>query len=77
VSTYMPDPDLPGVPEDPDEAEYESLRTDELRPETELTEYEPPDEPSPELEDPQTPAEEQAGETLDERIAQEEPEEGM
>jgi hypothetical protein len=73
VSTATPDPDLPGQPEEPDEAEYESLRTDELRPETEATEYEPPDEPSPDLADPRTPADEQAGETLDERIAQEEP----
>lgn len=74
VSTSMPDPDLP-QPEQPSDAEeYEALRTDELRPESEVTEYDPPDEPRPELTDPPTPADERGGETLDERVAQEEPE---
>ena len=51
----------------------DALGTDELRPEEETLEYEPPDEPPPEVEqDDPLP-----GQTkLDERIAQEEPDTG-
>lgn len=54
----------------------DALRTDELLPEERLTEYEPPDRPSPPTAEGITETEERAGETIDDRIAQEEPDVG-
>jgi hypothetical protein len=54
-----------------------ALTTEELRPEDELVEYEPPDEPTPETALGLTADDERAGETLDERLAQEEPDERL
>jgi hypothetical protein len=44
-----------------------------LRPEDELTVYEPPQEPSTPTSEGLTPRDEEYGETIDERLAQEEP----
>jgi hypothetical protein len=63
-----PDPDVESV-----ELDDEGLTTDELRPEDELTEYEPPQEPSTPTSEGLTPRDEEYGETIDERLAQEEP----
>ena len=48
--------------------------TDELRPESEMLEYEPPDEPGPLGSGLPTASDERSGETLDERLDQEQPE---
>lgn len=48
--------------------------TDELLPESETLEYEPPDEPTSLGGDLPTPSDERSGETLDERLDQEQPE---
>ena len=58
-------------PEDDDEG----LTTDELRPEEEVTEFEPPQGPSTPTSEGLTPREEEYGETIDDRLAQEQPEE--
>jgi hypothetical protein len=55
------------------ETDYEALGTDELRPESETTEFEPPDRLSADTLHRRTAEEEERGETLDERLAEEEP----
>lgn len=71
------DPDLAAAAGDVDrkqaEAERDALTTDELLPEDRLVEYEPPDAPSPPTAAQQTEAEERTGETIDDRLAEEEP----
>jgi hypothetical protein len=70
-----PDPDLEWARAQAPEHDPRSLTTEELRPEDEMIEYEPPDEPSPETAAGYTAADELAGETIDERLEQEEPDE--
>ena len=67
-----PDPDVEAV-EEAVELDDEGLTTDELRPEDEVTEYDPPQEPSTPTSEGLTPRDEEYGETIDERLAQEEP----
>ncbi|MGW5365637.1 hypothetical protein [Actinopolymorpha pittospori] len=55
------------------ETGYEMLGTDELLPESETTEFEPPDRLSADTLHRRTAEEEERGETLDERLAEEEP----
>ena len=69
------DPDLERARAQAPEHDPLSLTTEELRPENEMLEYEPPDEPSPETASGYTAADELAGETIDERLEQEEPDE--
>ena len=69
------DPDLERARAQAPEHDPQSLTTEELRPEDEMIEYEPPDEPSPETASGYTTADELAGETIDERLEQEEPDE--
>jgi hypothetical protein len=68
------DPDLEAARAQAPSQDPMTLTTEELRPEEELTEYEPPYEPTPETASGVTAADERAGETLDERLQQEEPE---
>jgi hypothetical protein len=72
-----PDPDVRSVEEAAAEDDDEGLTTDELRPEEEVTEFEPPQQPSTPTSEGLTPLEEEYGETIDDRLAQEEPEEGV
>lgn len=71
------DPDLAAAEGEVDrkqaEDEKEALTTDELLPEDRLVEYEPPDAPSRPTGEQLTEAEERAGETIDDRLAEEEP----
>jgi hypothetical protein len=67
------DPDLDAARAQAPTQDPISLTTEELRPEEELIEYEPPFEPTPETASGSTAADERAGETLDDRLAQEEP----
>lgn len=67
------DPDLEAARAQAPSQDPQALTTEQLRPETELTEYEPPYGPTPETAAGVTAADERAGETLDERLAQEEP----
>jgi hypothetical protein len=69
-----PDPDVQSVEDAAAEADEEGLTTDELRPEEEVTEFEPPQGPSTPTSEGLTPLEEEYGETIDDRLAQEEPE---
>lgn len=69
------DPDLDAARAAAPEQDPSALTTEELRPESELLEYEPPDEPTPETSAGHTAADERAGETIDERLEQEEPDE--
>jgi hypothetical protein len=69
-----PDPDVQSIEEDASEDDHEGLTTDELRPEEEVTEFEPPPAPSTPTSEGLTPLEEEYGETIDDRLAQEEPE---
>ncbi len=68
-----PDPELQSI-EDAGAEDDEGLTTDELRPEEEVTEFEPPQGPSTPTSEGLTPLEEEYGETIDDRLAQEEPE---
>jgi hypothetical protein len=70
-----PDPDVQSIEETASEQDDEGLTTDELRPEEEVTEFEPPPGPSTPTSDGLTPLDQQYGETIDDRLAQEEPEE--
>lgn len=76
----IPDPDLAAASGELDREqaaeEADALRTDELLPEERRTEYEPPDEPSRPTAQGITENEEREGETIDDRIAQEEPDVG-
>ncbi|HWM00345.1 MAG TPA: hypothetical protein VNP20_23600 [Nocardioidaceae bacterium] len=67
-----PDPDVESV-EEAVELDDEGLTTDELRPEEEVTEFDPPQEPSTPTSEGLTARDEEYGETIDERLAQEEP----
>lgn len=69
------DPDLDAARAMSPSERPDALKTDELRPEEELLEPEPPNEPSPETSSGRTAAEERTRETLEERLAQERPEE--
>jgi len=69
-----PDPDVQSIEEAASENDEEGLTTDELRPEEEVTEFEPPRGPSTPTSDGLTPREQEYGETIDDRLAQEEPE---
>lgn len=68
--------DSPEIEEQNEAREEEALSTDSLRPEDETTEYEPPFRPSTPTAEGETPAEAREGESLDERLAQEEPDAG-
>ena len=70
-----PDPDVQSIEEAASEQDDEGLTTDELRPEEEVTEFEPPPGPSTPTSEALTPLEQEYGETIDDRLAQEEPEE--
>ena len=67
------DPDLDAARAAAPEHDPSALTTEELRPESELLEWEPPEEPSPETAAGHTAADERAGETIDDRLEQEEP----
>ncbi|HEX6446584.1 MAG TPA: hypothetical protein VF053_15925 [Streptosporangiales bacterium] len=71
------DPDLAAAEGEVDrkqaEDERRALTTDELLPEDRLVEYEPPDAPSRPTAEQMTEAEERAGETIDDRLTEEEP----
>ena len=79
----LPDDEFPEeveLVEDPDVAaarefahESDPLVTDELRPEEEVIEFDPPDDPSTPTDHQITVTDHRRGETLDERLAQEEP----
>jgi hypothetical protein len=73
-------PDEVELVEDPDVAtardlasEADPLVTDELRPEEEVLEFDPPDDPSTPTDAQITVADNRRGESLDERLEQEEP----
>ena len=70
-----PDPDVQSIEQAASEQDDEGLTTDELRPEEEVTEFEPPPGPSTPTSEGLTPLEQEYGETIDDRLAQEEPEE--
>lgn len=55
--------------------EGDALTTDDLLPEEDMTEYEPPEDPSTPTVLGETELDEEIGETIDDRLAQEEPEE--
>ena len=67
------DPDLEAARSQAPGQDPMTLATEELRPEDDMVEYEPPYEPTPEVASGHTAEDERAGETLDERLAQEEP----
>jgi hypothetical protein len=69
------DPDLEAARVRAPTRDPKAVTTDQLRPEEDVIEYEAPYEPTPETASGVTAAEERAGETLDDRIEQEEPEE--
>ena len=69
------DPDLDAARAAAPEQDPSALTTEELRPESELLEWEPPEEPTPETAAGHTAADEREGETIDERLEQEEPDE--
>jgi hypothetical protein len=69
-----PDPDVQSIEEAASGDDEEGLTTDELRPEEEVTEFEPPRGLSTPASDGLTPREQEYGETIDDRLAQEEPE---
>jgi hypothetical protein len=68
-----PDPDVESLEEAAAVGDEGGLTTDELRPEEEVTEFEPSQEPSTPTAEALTHREEEYGETIDERLAQEEP----
>jgi hypothetical protein len=68
-----PDPDVESIEEDAAQDDDEGLTTDELRPEEDATEFEPSQEPSTPTSEGLTPRDEEYGETIDDRLAQEEP----
>ncbi|MGH3356155.1 MAG: hypothetical protein ACRDOJ_09665 [Nocardioidaceae bacterium] len=68
-----PDPDLESFEEAAAEDDDQGLTTDELRPEDEVTEFEPPQGPSTATSQRYTSLDEEYGETIDDRLAQEEP----
>jgi hypothetical protein len=75
VEAPTDDPDLEAARSQASDQDPMALTTEELRPEDELVEYEPPYEPTPETAHGYTADDERVGETLDERLAQEEPDE--
>ena len=68
-----PDPDVESLEESAAEGDDVGLTTDELRPEEDLTEFEAPEEPSTPTSEALAPGDEEYGDTIDERLAQEEP----
>jgi hypothetical protein len=68
------EPDLDQAREIENELEADSLGTDQLLPESDVVEYEPPDAPSAASRQGVLAEEEGRTETLDERLAQEQPE---
>jgi len=70
-----PDPEVQSIEEAAAEDDDKGLTTDELRPEEEVTEFEPPRGPSTPTADGLTPLEEEYGESIDDRLAQEQPDE--
>ena len=75
-SSDAPDPQMQSIEEaEREEHDDEGLTTEELRPEEELTEWEAPREPSTPTAEGYTELDEEYGDTIDERLAQEEPEE--
>jgi hypothetical protein len=75
VEPATDDPDLEAARSQAPSNDPMTLTTEELRPEEEeKVEYEPPYEPTPETAQGFTAEDERTGETLDERLAQEEPE---
>ena len=75
IYTGEVDPDLDAARELSGEADAEGLTTDDLLPEEETVEYDPPDDPSTPTTLGETALDEEVGETLEDRLAQEEPEE--
>ncbi|HYJ66628.1 MAG TPA: hypothetical protein VEX15_03085 [Nocardioidaceae bacterium] len=74
VEPATDDPDLEAARSQAPSNDPMALTTEELRPEDDLVEYEPPYEPTPETAQGFTAQDERVGESLDERLAQEEPE---
>lgn len=68
-----PDPDLESLEAAAAEDDDQGLTTDQLRPEDEVTEFEPPQGPSTATSQRYTALDEEYGETIDDRLAQEEP----
>jgi hypothetical protein len=75
VAPSTDDPDLEAARSQAPDQDPMALTTEELRPEDELVEYEPPYEPTAETAQGLTAEDERVGGTLDERLAQEEPDE--
>jgi len=75
VYTGEVDPDIDAARELSEEREEDALVTDDLLPEEEMTEYEPPEAPSTPTALAETELDEADGETIDDRLAQEEPDE--
>lgn len=73
VYTGEVDPDLDAARDVSERGD--ALTTDDLLPEEDMTEYEPPEEASTPTVLGETELDEEVGETIDERLAQEEPEE--
>ena len=72
-SASTDDPDLEAARAQAPRQDPKTLTTDQLQPEEDVTEYEPPFEPTRETAAGVTAEDERIGETLDERIEQEEP----
>jgi hypothetical protein len=70
-----PDPDVQSIEEagDIETGEERTLVTEQLMPEDDLNEYEAPQNPSTPTAEGFSPLDEEYGETIDERLAQEEP----
>jgi hypothetical protein len=70
-----PDPEVQSVDEArPEVGEERTLVTERLLPEDDTDEFEPPQQPSTPTSEARTPLDEQYGETIDDRLAQEQPE---
>jgi hypothetical protein len=69
------DPDIAAARELSEGREEDALTTDELRPEQDMTEFDAPDAPSTPTALGETPFDEATEETIEDRLAQEEPEE--
>jgi hypothetical protein len=69
-----PEPEVQSVDEPhPEVGEERTLVTEQLLPEDDTNEYSAPDQPSTPTSEGLTPLEEEYGETIDDRLAQEEP----
>ncbi|GAA2754646.1 hypothetical protein [Actinopolymorpha rutila] len=76
-SDVLLEPDVEAARDVAGDAGYDPLVTDELRPESDVTEFEPPDRLSNDTRLRRTADDEEHGETLDERLAQEVPDPTM